>query len=1468
MKTARILSLALTLSLVSVAVPSARAEGTGEPNSGAQEPAGVNSHTVVTSAEHLESAIASAVNQGGGTVVLSNLGSLNDLHVPVGVTVVSVLNEGVLNIANSIVNNGTIIALAGSGSVTNLQISAASILNNSTGVISNALPANLSGLFGAMGPMNLSLFSAADFSNFGSITSTGNLAISAGGNITNTGTMTANLSTALSSLTGIINNQGTIAAVLGNVSFGTTSPVDLLVNNTRGLVTAAGDINFGTSGALASIGGGKLDSAFVNFNAQDGVVRALVDEISGTVNVAACESHIGVSSGQLTIGNIDLSGDPTFVNSGGSVVLVPNNGTMLTFSGQDLAILASGDVVAGGGLTAIDLSSSTINGGNLFISAGIDLVQSTGGLTISEPPTLPSTWTLGSTSATGGRVDLGGVSISTSTTAVSANAGNVSIIAADNNTVSEIGGKGTVSVGAINATSLSGAGGNVSLIAQAGDSGKLSLTQSISTQGGSANGKLNVVTGQPDANGVSFLNGTQSAGTLSVNTSDGHDDVILQVDPGVFNGLYGDAKLSSSGALILLNSGLLQSTGNVNLESRNSNLVALNGGAQALGTLNVFAGLDVATQLATFASLGELTIQAGSFINDFGNSLFVSFSAINMFSGSSTFIESGTNVNSRGNINMGAGGHIDIASGAGLTANNSILAIAGHKLTINPGVAVNAGSLTVGAPVAGLLTYDHINTFGGVFLISDDDMSIQSDITTNGLDLIAVSKTGNLTLGNGVALTGNGGNIAILAGGTVTGSNNVFTSRAAGATNDFGGGVIEISSGVSFNPLVLAITADNNANNQQLQLFRSDILANASKLAAFAGEPSIPFSSPALDGLNNVANPALMGNNVNINNNGVNTGLVFPTTIGGGVVDVSGSQISTSKGAVLFDAVGAGAQVSLPGSQFNTSSYSVLSSDFDTSLPELVTQSLDGISFGDAGFKMPRIFSTDLSNINIAGERQLRISFFLQPGGVTKEEVRTNAHERLAFLSGFVSSSSGMIDTGRSEIARVSGVRIVNTDMASASSGGRSALEPLNIVRDAGTVMPVVRVGERRTDLVLFTSGGQVLSGVVGGSKGGTAVGARGTTVSNDREALVLHGGRLYADAGEQDMVVKASFGNIVLKSGTTAAIVADDQGEGRLVVLGGGENAEVLLTPPGSNTPVALKPGEQANIRLEDTTLEPAAEGQDALKRMIIVKGKAPVSTLLEGEQFYSTRSIRLGGGVRPAYERMIDRINRWSVPSAPDTSLNTTAKVFDPGFPTNILAEPGSMFQQGPAGQVLVKSGMLFTHANSSQTLVMDRVKIACAPGSNTTVFQTAKQTRVLSFSGPGDAVASIAQKKISLQPGQELMLQSDRPTRNEALADDGIARRSLTNLQIGDQYAVLGDFSIVSALQNLDHLRTVRIGNEHKDLRQDLLKTAVVVGMVTGRRGQYFMQPKEKAMVPANLIKTLPDSGVVALKSDASH
>ncbi len=1393
----------------------------------------------------------------GGTVALAGLGNLAALNVPSGVTAVGVLSNGALNISGNLVNNGLLVALSGNAALSNLQISAASIFNGGTGTITTALPSQLAGLFsGATGPVNLHLFSSGNFTNLGNITATGALNITAGGSIFNSGTISSNLSTVISSITGNITNQGLINSTLGSVTFNTVNPVDLLLNNTRGMISAATSVNFSSSGNLISVSGGTVSGENVNFNARDGVVRAMLNEIRGTVNVSACQSHLAVSGGELNIGSIDLSGDPTFVNSGGNVVLNPNVGSTLRFSGQNLAVLASQDVVAGGGLNAIDLSGAA-GGGNLFISAGLKVDQATGGVTVSEPPSTPITWTLGGPSASGGSVLLGSVSVNTTSNNAGSKAGNVTIIAHDNNNLNELGGAGRVQIGSISANS-GGTGGDVLIVAQAGP---LLLNNVINSGGTVAAGSLEIYTGEPEAKNLSFFNGMQNLGHVAVKADGGHDSVALTLSAPLTLAPFKSIIISGSGD-VFINGSVLRSFGSTSIGSR-AGAVGIAGGVVAAGRADISAAGDIfVIPGTTLASGGDLTLRANQSLFDFGGNLYASLGgSINLLAGADVAVGASTNMIAAQNINLGSGGSINVSPNVSLTSFNSLVAVAGTDLYLDQSVTVSAGALTAGAP-GGLLTYNDVQSFGGVFLVAQNNLDIHSSLTANGLDIVAVARSGNLTLEPGLTFTANGGNIVMIAAGSVTGNTETFNTRAAGFTSNFGGGVIEISSGLSFNPVALGITADANANNQQLQSFRSDILVAANQIAAFAGNPDIPFTAPLLDGSGNVGDPSILGNLVNINNNGINTGLVATTKIGGGAVDISGSQLSLKKGAVLFDAVGSGAKVTLPGSQFRTISYNVLSSDFDKNLSTQVVQSLNGVGFGEAGFQLPAIYTTDLNNnVNLAEERLLRLNvLLLQPPLVQRDTVQQRSFEVLAGIFDVLHGNSGMVDTGNTEYVRVSSVRIVNTDMAS-SAGGSLAQEPLNIVRDNGAVMPVVRVGERRTDLVLFTSAGQVLSGVVGGSKGGTAIGSRGTTVSNDRNALILHSGRLYADAGSDEMQVSAPYGKVVLEPGTTAAIVSEQNGEGRLVVLGGGDNAGVSFTPVGSREPVTLKPGEQAIIRLEPS----GDQKKDVSSRMIIVKGHVPVATLMEGEQFYSSRSIRLGGGVRPAYERMIDRINHWTVPV--NSTASNTRPVFDPGFPAEILAAPGTMFQQGKPGEIILKNGRLLSHARAMHSILTARGSVVCSAGSNTAVFETDKQSRFLSFSGPDHAIVSVDQKKVALQPGQELLLQSDRPTKTEALPDDGVARRSLTNFSFGDKHLVLGDFSIISALQNCDYLRSVRMGLAHKEVQANMLKTAACITTVLGHRGQYYMQPGEKSYIPADLIRTAPEEiHKIALKSNA--
>lgn len=57
-----------------------------------------------------------------------------------------------------------------------------------------------------------------------------------------------------------------------------------------------------------------------------------------------------------------------------------------------------------------------------------------------------------------------------------------------------------------------------------------------------------------------------------------------------------------------------------------------------------------------------------------------------------------------------------------------------------------------------------------------------------------------------------------------------------------------------------------------------------------------------------------MGSNVSINNN-LLPALVYPTSAGGGSIDVSGSKIALNRGAIFFEAIGSGNSVSLAGDQ-------------------------------------------------------------------------------------------------------------------------------------------------------------------------------------------------------------------------------------------------------------------------------------------------------------------------------------------------------------------------------------------------------------------------------------------------------------------------------------------------------------------------------------------------------------------------
>src|SRR5262249_31245623 len=123
---------------------------------------------------------------------------------------------------------------------------------------------------------------------------------------------------------------------------------DLTVNNLAGVLAAInGSINFdhanATEGTTLSVLGGDLLSSVINADAGSGQLNMAVDKLPGVLNVSAGSAYAG-SLSSLTLGSIQVSGDPTFWTADSLDV---SSLSLPTFVGQGVTLLAGKDVDLG-----------------------------------------------------------------------------------------------------------------------------------------------------------------------------------------------------------------------------------------------------------------------------------------------------------------------------------------------------------------------------------------------------------------------------------------------------------------------------------------------------------------------------------------------------------------------------------------------------------------------------------------------------------------------------------------------------------------------------------------------------------------------------------------------------------------------------------------------------------------------------------------------------------------------------------------------------------------------------------------------------------------------------------------------------------------------------------------------------------------------------------------------------------------
>ncbi len=660
-------------------------------------------------------------NAVGGTFNMGNNFSqyVSGVVIPSGVTGVRDFGTAsALNLTGNLVNAGTLFAVSSNPQVTNATFAASNITNLQGGLLSSVAPTNLPGITSAISNVSMTLNALNNIMNAGTITSAANLNMSAVNNIVNTGTISSVANLNISAVNNIVNaglissganlnvtaggsitnsllagmtgalpvmqavnninllvgsgtlvNSGLITSA-GNINIASQILQNLQINNTHGTIQALNAINLGDPLTQAKIDlnvtGGDLISKQLNLFSGNGSVDVYVRDLQGVVNVNAGELHVSAETENLLLGNINLSGDPSFYNSAvnGDVTISGD----LNFGGQDLAIVASRNIVTAPGVGVISTSSTTGNAGNITMIAGAQFTASSSSgppapgqvnPTVPDPNDPNITLTITGASTSGGKIDL-------------TNGG------ADNIT-------------SLSASSTAGRGGHLTLAAFAGssaDSGTITLPAGVTLTtggaGGSAansNGDVVVIAGATSGTPISIgpintLNTTSPAAA----TNTGYTNIVL-AQPALQNGtnMTITGGTVTAGALVgsvNLPTGTV-SPGNLDVRTETGMTIS-SPGTIALGATTTNGGnlMVVSRQnIVSSATAGALTTDSAT--GKAGN--------LTLLAGANTTWTDKVTV--RVNQASPTGGYIDLNSGTPITSLSASTNVAG----------ASAGNITVAA---------------------------------------------------------------------------------------------------------------------------------------------------------------------------------------------------------------------------------------------------------------------------------------------------------------------------------------------------------------------------------------------------------------------------------------------------------------------------------------------------------------------------------------------------------------------------------------------------------------------------------------------------------------------------------------------------------------------------------------------------------------------------------------------------
>lgn len=855
-------------------------------------------------------------NAIGGTFHLNGSGSLDSLVIPRGVTALGNFSAAdALNLSGNLSNSGRLYLYSTDAASNVAAINAQNIYNNRGGLLSSVLPSTLLSQIGGISSLSLDLSAINNIINAGIIRSSGSITLTAGNSIINAlpqGVVgvapLVQAATNLNLNANNIVNSGVMQALAGNINIAGMTSGNINFNNQNGTLKALlGQINvrdalFNTKSNFDLLGGTLL-SQQLNIFSGDGVATVNAKEISGLVKITAGEAHVSVQKGDLNLGEINLSGDPTFYNTAGDIKLTAD----LEFN-DALAIVAKGSVLANPGIK-ISTKSTTGDAGDITIVAGANIILGSS----TAPPSTPTdgpgdtstTVFIVGPSGTAGSIKLGNIAELTSTS-TNGDGGNIQLIAygggiqlPKNITVDASGSAGnangnvlmiaksTIDVGGIK-TAGTGTGGTISIY---------SATPVITT--GKSGAFVSITDGQVDAAEGQFAPGALTTGGIILGGTAGNDiqagSSLLVNTKGAFtasNTITAGGALGSTGDGGTITINALSATLNGALIANGAPTGGTGGSIAITTTGNLVFNNDISANAGITGDFngGQVNITGGTLSSPTGNVMNLSANgsgtgdggAIKLYSTKAFKVgtTAGTlNVSATSGSTGGDGGIVQLRSGGDLTVLDTTGIAAGPLGTNGNGadVELNAGFNTTAGR---LLINGSLDVSGGGanHLGTGDGGSLLLMSTSSTVFNMAPTATGNGVTGTLSVNAGDGGGNA----GTV-----IIQNRGTG--------------GISADASAINVNA-HNGNGGSIVLVAAKALPTLS-----ASDLDIDFTR---------AIPVILGEGF-ISSNLVATGVITlkgTTTLAvngdgngnGGTLGIVGTKIASTGGVITMNANGAG----------------------------------------------------------------------------------------------------------------------------------------------------------------------------------------------------------------------------------------------------------------------------------------------------------------------------------------------------------------------------------------------------------------------------------------------------------------------------------------------------------------------------------------------------------------------------------